>query len=39
MFCASPVLLNLTVIKCRLGLIKWLLWLSFAQSQNLRCLF
>jgi len=22
MFCASPVLLNLTVIKCRLGLIK-----------------
>ena len=22
MFCASPVLLNLTVIKCRLGLIE-----------------
>ena len=31
MFCASPVLLNLTVIKCRLGLIEWLLWPSFAQ--------
>jgi len=31
MFCASPVLLNLTVIKCKLGLIKWQLWPSFAQ--------
>ena len=31
MFCASRILLNLTVIKCRLGLIKWLLWPSFAQ--------
>jgi len=31
MFCASPVLLNLTVIKCRLGLSKWLLWPSFAR--------
>ena len=31
MFCSSPVLLNLTVIKCRLGLIEWLLWPSFAQ--------
>jgi len=31
MFCASPVLLNLTVIKCRLGLIKWLLWPSFTR--------
>ena len=31
MICASPVLLNLTVIKYRLGLIKWLLWPSFAQ--------
>ena len=31
MFCASSVLLNLTVIKYRLGLIKWLLWPSFAQ--------
>jgi len=31
MFSASPVLLNLTVIKCRLCLIKRLPWASFAQ--------
>jgi len=31
MFCASPVLLNLTVIKCKLGLIKSMLCPSFAQ--------